>query len=230
MSALARNLKLLMRQHQISETELSRQTHIGQPVIHRMAAGNTSNPKVHTLLPIARFFDLSMEDILCENVQARQQSKADRPNVSYAPCLPFADIPNWLHPSHPNKVYPHIVTDLSISEQAFATTLNDSSMQPTFPQGTMVIIDPLHPPKDRDYVIVTRQANNACILKQLLIDGDQRLLKPHNADFKIQPLNNGDRIIGPVLQARMNYKQNETNTTHQQHTPAGWYNTKQKDS
>lgn len=208
MSALARNLKQLMRQHQISETELSRQTHIGQPVIHRMAAGSTANPKVHTLLPIARFFDLSIEDMLCEHTHLHHQSNAHKPTIIYTPCLPFADIPQWVNPSHPSKEYPHIATDFAISEQAFATTLNDSSMQPTFPQGTVVIIDPLHPPKDRDYVIVARQPHNACILKQLLIDGDQRLLKPHNADFKIQPLNNGDRIIGPVMQARMNYKQN----------------------
>lgn len=64
MSKLAQILKLLMAEQGLSESELARRTGIGQPVVHRMASGETDNPKVATLSPVANYFALSISQLI----------------------------------------------------------------------------------------------------------------------------------------------------------------------
>lgn len=61
---LATILKELLQKNKISESELARKTGVCQPVIHRMASGETDNPKIKTLLPIARYFDISIDELI----------------------------------------------------------------------------------------------------------------------------------------------------------------------
>jgi len=56
---LADNLQELMRVRKINPTTLARSTGIGQPVIYRIATGETDNPTLSTLQPVAKFFGVS---------------------------------------------------------------------------------------------------------------------------------------------------------------------------
>ena len=57
-------LKGLMAELGINESELARRTGIGQPVVHRICSGETDNPKVATLSPIATFFAISISQLI----------------------------------------------------------------------------------------------------------------------------------------------------------------------
>ncbi len=54
-------LKCLMQQ-----AELAERTGIGQPVVHRIASGETHNPKLGTLRPLARYFGISIDTLIGE--------------------------------------------------------------------------------------------------------------------------------------------------------------------
>ncbi|TAA42499.1 helix-turn-helix domain-containing protein [Pseudoxanthomonas winnipegensis] len=61
MNSVAENLRELMRLRGISENELSRQTGVPQPTIHRVLAGSSADPRDGTLRPLAFFFKVSVE-------------------------------------------------------------------------------------------------------------------------------------------------------------------------
>ena len=206
MSDLADKLKTLMRRNNITETELARKTKIGQPVIHRMASGNTINPKVLTLLPIAQHFNLHVCDLI-NDAPLPQQSDTDQAETLFRiPLVPFEKLPQWLEPLHIFEPEENSVIDRPVGDHAFATMITDSSMRPTMPEGTLMVIDPEYVPKNLDYILVYRKSANCCLIKQLLIDGEQNLLKPHNRDFQIQELRSNDHIVGPVIQTKMDHK------------------------
>ena len=117
----------------------------------------------------------------------------------------FQNVKRWLETTTNDST--EIVTiDRFVSEQAFATQINDSSMRPTMPEGTIAIVDPNHCPQNLDYILVYRKNSGHCVIKQLLIDGEENLLKPHNRDFQIQPLRESDHIVGTVVQTRIDHK------------------------
>jgi len=61
--ALSRNVFRLMREHQVSQSDISRGTGVPQPAISRMLS-LISNPRVTVVQEIAEFFDVSMDELL----------------------------------------------------------------------------------------------------------------------------------------------------------------------
>ena len=64
MENLSTVLTYLMSEKGIKSAELARKTGVGQPVIYRMMTGETENPQVLSLKPLADFFDVSLDQLL----------------------------------------------------------------------------------------------------------------------------------------------------------------------
>ena len=64
MENLSSVLTHLMSEKGISSAELARKTGVTQPVIYRLMTGETENPQILTLKPIANFFGISIEQLL----------------------------------------------------------------------------------------------------------------------------------------------------------------------
>lgn len=64
MKQLSLVLSQLMAKRDIKSAELARKTGIGQPVIHRLMTGVTDNPQIQTLIPIAKFFGISVDQLM----------------------------------------------------------------------------------------------------------------------------------------------------------------------
>lgn len=64
MNKLAANLrKLMSREGNLSENQLSRNTGVPQPTIHRVLSGRVEDPRDSTLRPIADYFRVSVEEL-----------------------------------------------------------------------------------------------------------------------------------------------------------------------
>lgn len=64
MSKLSTNLKELIQKHGITVSELARQSKLHQPVVHRLTHGKTINPRIDTLVPIADYFDITLDELV----------------------------------------------------------------------------------------------------------------------------------------------------------------------
>lgn len=206
MNKLAPVMKSLMREKAISITELARQIHISQPVLHRLASGITYNPQIETLIPIAHFFGVTL-DQLVGNTPLPYSKDTHTPAQQWAnvPLLKLDQVLNWLDHDLSTKPTKFVSTDSPVNKKSYAVRLNDSTMQPRFTEGTVLIINPEYPPEDQDFVIAQANDEKIATFKQLLTDGENLYLKPLNPDFPIVQMTKDHRILGTMVQARIDY-------------------------
>jgi len=60
---LSINLLWLLKEHNLNMAELARRCNLSLPVLYRVVQGTIRNPQLHTLLPIAEYFDCSLENL-----------------------------------------------------------------------------------------------------------------------------------------------------------------------
>lgn len=206
MHKLSKILKTLMADEGLTETELFRRTGIGQPVIHRIASGETDNPKIATLSPIASYFSISISQLIGDDPlpQARLTGRYSRKLERWhkVPLLSWTQIPMWLSSTNPQSPARTVATDANVSDKAYAVQLYNTSMNPQFTPGTTLIIDPLRDPKDGDFAIVHQIGQQSPTFKQVLIDGATIILKPLNKDFKTINHSENYRFLGVLVQSK----------------------------
>ena len=203
MADLSTIMKTLMSEQRLTSSELARQTGIGQPVVHRMMSGKSSNPKVKTLRPIADFFEISISQLIGD--EPLSFKKAIYKEV---PVLEWDSIEDYKG-DRSSLVEGHEVvsTDRDVSDRAFALRIQDSTMLPRFPEDAAIIIDPAKQPENRDFVIMKLKGQKRATFKQFLIDGDDVYLKPLSNDFDTIKLTDGEfECLGVMVQTRIDYK------------------------
>lgn len=199
---LAVNLKTLMELHSISPTQLSRKTGIGQPVIFRIATGETDNPKLATIRPIANYFKKSISQLVGDEPLLSEQVFK---YITRVPLINMTDSVDWQNSKNINDDTQYIICDCIVSESAFAVRVEDVTMAPQFQPGTILIVDPNRNAKDRDFVIAHNKEHRNATFKQLLIDGDEQYLKPINPDFRTSPISDDHMILGTVVRGRQDF-------------------------
>ena len=85
---------------------------------------------------------------------------------------------------------------MPVRDYTFALRVDGDSMEPGFPHGCLVIVNPEAEAMPNDYVIAMNGDNEATF-KQLIKDGGDWYLKPRNPRYPIKPLGTA-RIIGVV--------------------------------
>ena len=97
-----------------------------------------------------------------------------------------------------------------VNENVFALVMEDSSMSPQFPKGTVLVIDPARYYKDRSYVLLRMKDHSRAVFRQLLLDARQYYLKCLSPDLdgvRAEPLKDDTQICGTLIQARLNYEE-----------------------
>lgn len=99
-------------------------------------------------------------------------------------------------------------TDVEIGPRTFSLIVQDDSMMPRYEPGATIIVDPDHKPKHRNVVIFRWNKTGDVSCAQLLVDGPNFYLKPHNPDFDtllIDENNQKITICGTARQIFMTY-------------------------
>lgn len=213
MASLSINLKTLMSLAKINASELARRTGIAQPIIHRLSTGQNTNPKLATIRPIARYFTINVSQLIGEEPLPNDQSLRTIPDHriwNRVPVISWKDAVTWPDslPQHQNTDLPYVSTDANVSKLAYSLVIKGGAMEPLFPDGTTIIVEPKRQPNNRDFVVVRLHGENEARLKQMIIDGNERYLKSLNPaieDLKAAPFAQGDQFLGVMAQAKVDY-------------------------
>ncbi len=127
-------------------------------------------------------------------------------NVSYGPSI-RGKVPliSWVQAGKwreaidlytPGDAEDWIETTVPIKENTFALRVDGDSMEPEFPAGVLIVVEPDLDPQPGDYVIAKN--GDDATFKQLVKDGSDWLLKPLNDRYPIKPLESPCKIIGVV--------------------------------
>lgn len=92
-----------------------------------------------------------------------------------------------------------IETTAPVRQHTFALKVQGDSMEPDFPSGTYIVVEPDLDPQPGDFVIAKN--GDEATFKQLTKDGADWYLKPLNQRYPIKPLESPCKIIGVVREA-----------------------------
>jgi SOS-response transcriptional repressor LexA len=210
---LSEILARLMFKQQIRVAELARRTGVPQPTLQRMVTGTVENPHHTSLQPLAEYFQITVEQLKgLEPITWLQPKTPDAMGWMRIPLLSWEQATNWINTSELPTESEQLFTDAVVGPKAYALKMKDSSMEPLFPRGTLLIIDPDKLPKDRSFVVATLKNYPEVIFRQLIIDGPYYYLKPISPDFdrfKMNLLTESDTLVGVLVQARQDYNYEE---------------------
>jgi transcriptional regulator with XRE-family HTH domain len=194
---LSANLKKLMENANLSEAELARRTGIKQPIIHRLLSGENVNPKLQTLKPIAEYFLLTISQLIGEHEITSVWdgfTSSKHEGWSQVPLINGEDRKNF---NCKNTKF--VVTESNVRKNAFALYITDQSMEPLFPEGCIVIVEPDIQPSNGNYIII-RCPNNEILLRQLIINNEKKFINTINFKFgTIREITCKDKILGIVI-------------------------------
>lgn len=100
------------------------------------------------------------------------------------------DADQWVETTYKTKRY------------TYALRVENDSMEPRFPAGAILIVEPEEEAKNGSFVII-RQNGSEATFKQLVIDGGQKFLKPLNDRYPIMPMRDDAVMCGVVKQMVM---------------------------
>lgn len=214
--ALGNILKKMLFEKDMKPADLAREVNIPSPTIHRLVTGKSTRPYKSSLKPIADYFAITIEQLVGEQPLPHElvenQSKNELGNSFTEKSIKTIPLVPWEHlmPIHliDKNNFETVPFVGNISENAYATIIQDSSMEPIFARGSLLIFDPHKLPKDRSYVLVKLHETNLPVFRQLLIDLNHMYLKPLNPDlnnFKMRLVEENDQIIATLIEARQIY-------------------------
>ncbi len=197
---LAANVHRLMRANGMSEAELARQSGIPQPTLHKILSGKTDDPRASTLKALASVFEISIDELLSEvetprppNLASNTQSLAI---VSWSECINAVNFITNLTPTN----WSNWIISEYVSPNAYGL-LSKASMEPYFPKGTILVIDPDTVAEDGDKVVVLYPHTQEATLRQLSIDGPSKLLLPLNANSEPTSFEKNIKLLGVVMKS-----------------------------
>ena len=97
-----------------------------------------------------------------------------------------------------------VIATAPVGERAYALRIVGDSMEPKFPEGGIIIVDPELKPRHGSFVIASLGDTGETTFKQLIIDG-KRYLKPLNPRYPILEMNGSTTICGVVRQLVMSF-------------------------
>lgn len=201
-------LDRLLKRNRLSEAELSRKINVPRATINRLVSGRTPNPRASTLQAIAEYFNVTMDQLLGKHPLYTNQNEIATVRKSI-PIIEWASAHTWENAVAASKPSNHshwVMIDPSVEQGKFVLQINGEAMWPQFQEKTLLIIDPIKEPKNRDFVIAYIKEKNITVFRQLVHDDQYQFLKAINTIFPTLQLQRNDKIIGVVIQTRNNFK------------------------
>lgn len=200
-------LTFLMNKHHISLTTIHRNTGIAIPTIKRLQSDPSSNPTVSTLLPIANFFGLNINQLIgAEPIREEHNLIVPKENIQEIPLITWKEAslwPNLIEKDLLEKNY--ILTDVEAGTKPYALIVEEDDWI-GFLKNSILIIDTETEVTHKDYVIVHKSGQELPTMKQVLMDEGKIYLKPLNPIFQTSLFDKTHEFLGVLVQVKSNLK------------------------
>lgn len=136
-----------------------------------------------------------------ENTEPGPDIAGKVPLISWVQAGEFTEAVDVLHPG---DAYEWIETTVPVRAHTFAVRVNNDSMEPDFPAGTILIVEPELEAHAGDFVIA-KNGDEEATFKQLVRDGADWYLKPLNPRYPLKPLS-GCQVVGVVRASERRFR------------------------
>jgi len=197
---------LIDSQFKGSQADFSRKTGINASQVTQWLSGYRSiGEKVArkielTLdLPINWLDQIDLND--GDNFDTNVQTRGSVPIISWVQAGHWQQAIDNLSPGEGERFQ----TTVKPLAHTYALRVKGDSMEPTFPDGCIIVVEPQMDATHGDFVII-RQNGDEATFKELIFDGAQRYLKPINPRYPIMELKPDAELCGVVVQMGRNFR------------------------
>lgn len=200
----------LMAAEGVNTTELARRINLPQPTVHRLVVGKTEDPKLSTLISIAEYFSITLDQLLGNADLASEENLRSSQTIS----IPVISWENALHAESFMKDLKTsnwsdwFILDMKASAYTFGLR-SKPSMEPRFSSGSILAVDPMEAPQDGNIAIVHYPNTHEATIREMILDGPKKLLRSITDENEVEEFSKNIKLIGTVIQARYTYKQKQ---------------------
>jgi SOS-response transcriptional repressor LexA len=218
-SLISQVLKRLMFERELKTAELARLIGMPQPTLHRIVEGTSTRPHSPSLVAIANYFGLSLEQLRGEvpipwlapmDLEILQSGWQKVPLIEWLELAQFtSSTKKSLEHEQSLAFKPIVLSEVKFLGVFFALKMPDASMDPLFPINSTLIFDEGRQAKDRDYVLIHLKKDNRYVFRQLILDGQQTFIRPLSPDLRevtLQALDKNDQVCGVLVQSKQEYQ------------------------
>lgn len=135
------------------------------------------------------------------NVEPAPDPRGRVPLISWVKAGAFCEAIDLLQPGDAED---WITTTIQPRAYTYALRIRGDSMEPTFPDGAVIVVEPEMEPKHGSYVIA-KNGDNEATFKQLVQDGGVYYLKPLNPRYPLLPVDANTCFCGVVREMVMKF-------------------------
>jgi len=217
-------LSSLMEECDIDDATLSRETGIPASTISRMRLNPDANPTASTLRPIAKFFGISISQLLGDEPLPKDRLPGTHHPSSFTssimPVIDWSWVIGWVNHDDAlfkDKLTHWISTEKMVGSKTFALIVPTDLFGLAFRKGSIIIIDPDKPAHDGDLVLLRMQNERNILLRQFLKDGNDTYIRSVNPEMKGIKLLTGDyQFLGVVIETRFSLESASGSALHQE--------------
>lgn len=197
----------------LTQEQLAKFAGIGRRQVAAYEAG-TSKPRKDVLTNLAAALGTTIEWLATGNGQGPDTSHVKKtitvrqvPLLSHTQVMGIGfDFDNFIKSA---SVCDFIPAPPEAGEYAFAIQVHGNSMESpsgiSFPDGTIIIIDPEEMPENGDFGLFILDGSDSFTFKQYIRDQEQGYLKPLNPTYPLIPASSLITPIGKVISAQQSF-------------------------
>ena len=155
---------------------------------HWLATGHKSR---HVAAPVAKY-----ESDVSDNIIRKI------PVISWVQAGDYQEAVDNYAPGQSDEI---IESAIQVKRHTFALKVRGDSMEPDFPDGCYIIVEPDMEAQPGDFVIA-KNGDQEATFKQLVKDGSDWYLKPINPRYPLKPISTGSVICGVVREMIKKYR------------------------
>lgn len=190
----------------LNASELARRTDLPASTIKKIRNRDNPNPTLATLLPIARFFSISLSQLIGDEPINGFVSSG----FQTVPLLSWSEAITWPKNSIDKAT---IKIEARYSDKVFALEVENEEWD-KLNKGTILFIEPNIRPEHRDWVLIHKIGQTSPSLRQIMLDDEHLYLKPLTAGYSITHLTAEHKILGVVMEFRKQLKSNLHNNSY----------------
>ena len=216
-------LRYLLSSHDLRPADLAKVTGVPQPTVHRMVKGICPRPHKSSMLPIANYFAISIDQLTGNEplYGLSLYTLKQRDGWTKIPLLDWQQLSSWpnldiRHDTQYTKTAKQInpqqttFTEVSVTHRAFAVDLNDNSnsIPLLFSVGTRLLFEPRLKAKNHDFILL-RHSKHTVLFCQFLLKGNNRYYQVSNTQTNtttIHPIEQDNEILGILIESRTLYR------------------------
>ena len=182
----------------MSEQQFAEAVGVSRGAVQQWEKPGGTAPKRSNQPMVAKVLGLSVAELVSggSNVGQGLAVRAEVPLVSEVEAGNYTVIDNF----RPRVRFKTVPVSVAVKRHTYALRVHGDSMVSStgdsFPEGSILVVEPEMEALSGDYVIALNEANGTTF-KQLVRDGGDFYLKPLNSRYPIKPLGQA-RVIGVV--------------------------------